>query len=160
MQIAEGGIFAKEHIGEFRKRQIELTIDGAIVNEQLESQVLELISNFMKEITEIEENLKQLGEKEESESLKIEQYKNFNSVFDTFCDDKAERRYTKYGCHFQYFTYSDFVPLSLHQVTKSKIHAYYVDYSTVRFELIFKSEAWKLLSLQRSFNKKWRKIGL
>lgn len=160
LNTAEGGIFTSQHINELRKRQVEFVIDGASVNKQSEPEILELISNFMHQITEIEENLEQLSEKEDTESLKIEQYKKFNSVFDEFCDDKAERRYKEYGCDFQFFTYKRFIPLGLHQVTKSKIHAYYADHSTVRFELVLKNGAWKLLSLQGDFDKRWKRILL
>jgi hypothetical protein len=160
LRITEGGNFKKEHIIEFKKRQIEFTMNGDVLDEQLKNKISELISDFMTQITEIEENLQQLDEKDGFEQLKIEQYKRFNSVFDLLCDDRAARRYTAYGCTFQYFTYKDFQPLNFHQVTKSTIYAYYSDYSTVRFELVLKNGNWKILSLQRSFDKKWKKIQL
>lgn len=161
LTVTAGGIFTEKDIFEFRKRQIALTIDSPPVNEQTEAAVSGLISMFMNEITGIEESLEKLDKDKGGDSLKMEQYQRFNSLFDRLCDVKAVRRYTEYGCHFQYFSYKEHVPVILHQVTKSKIDAYYLEREhPVRFQLVLKEGAWKLLGRQQSINNKWTNVGL
>jgi hypothetical protein len=161
LTIPKGGIFTEDDIFEFRKRQIALSIDAPPVDKQTEVDVSTLISTFMSGITAIEETLEKLDQDKAADSLKTEQYQAFNDLFDRLCDAKAVRRYTQYGCHFQYFTYKKYAPVILHRLTKSKIDAYYIEEERpVRFQLVLKEGAWKLLNRQQSINNKWTNVGL
>lgn len=161
LTVTAGGIFNEQDIFEFRKRQIALTIDAPPVDKQIEADATKLISKFMDQMTTIEQTLETLDQSGGEESLKIAQYQLFNSVFDEFCDEAAERRYTQYGCHFQYFSYRGYTPVKLHLFSKSKLYAYYLENEyPLRFQLILKDGAWKLLNRQKSIHNKWVKVGL
>jgi hypothetical protein len=161
LTVPKGGIFTEDDVFEFRKRQIALTIDAPPVDKQTETDVTTLILTLMNGITAIEENLEKLDRDKAEESLKIKQYQAFNDLFDRLCDAKAVRRYTQYGCHFQYFTYKKYVPVIVHQLTKSKIDAYYIEEEhPVRFQMVLKEGAWTLLNRQQSINNKWTNVGL
>ena len=161
INVPKGGAFTDDDMLEFRKRQITLASGVSAVDEQTQTDVSGFISAFMNEITGIEQTLEKLDNGGAEDSLKIEQYQQFNHVFDRLCDVKAQRRYTSYGCSFQYYTYRDYAPLMLHQPAKSKIDAYYLaDGHPVRFQLTKKNGNWKLLNRQQSINNKWTNVGL